>query len=41
MKKSDHEYVIKELGLSEEQSIYLENYGHMDKFVRYYPSSLP
>lgn len=29
MKKSAHEYVLKELGLSTEQSIYLENYGHI------------
>jgi 3-oxoacyl-[acyl-carrier-protein] synthase III len=29
MKKSAHEYVLKELGLSAEQSIYLENYGHI------------
>ena len=29
MKKSAHEYVLKELGLSGEQSIYLENYGHI------------
>lgn len=29
MKKSAHEYVLKELGLSEEQSIYLEDYGHI------------
>jgi 3-oxoacyl-[acyl-carrier-protein] synthase-3 len=29
MKKSAHEYVLKELGLSPEQSIYLEEYGHI------------
>lgn len=29
MKKSAHEYVLQELGLSEDQSIYLENYGHI------------
>ncbi|WP_078381498.1 3-oxoacyl-ACP synthase [Sutcliffiella halmapala] len=29
MKKSAHQYVLKELGLSEEQSIYLEDYGHI------------
>ncbi|MEY2196419.1 3-oxoacyl-ACP synthase [Neobacillus sp. BF23-41] len=29
MKKSAHEYVLKELGLSEEQSIYLKDYGHI------------
>ncbi|MDQ0975427.1 3-oxoacyl-[acyl-carrier-protein] synthase-3 [Neobacillus niacini] len=29
MKKSAHEYVLKELGLSQEQSIYLEDYGHI------------
>ncbi|MGD6777057.1 3-oxoacyl-ACP synthase [Sutcliffiella horikoshii] len=29
MKKSAHHYVLKELGLSEQQSIYLENYGHI------------
>lgn len=29
MKKSAHEYVLKELGLSAEQSIYLEEYGHI------------
>lgn len=29
MKKSAHQYVLKELGLLEEQSIYLENYGHI------------
>lgn len=29
MKKSAHEYVLKELGLSSEQSIYLENFGHI------------
>ncbi|WHX99716.1 3-oxoacyl-ACP synthase [Neobacillus sp. DY30] len=29
MKKSAHEYVLKELGLSQEQSIYLEEYGHI------------
>ncbi|WP_062350787.1 3-oxoacyl-ACP synthase [Bacillus kwashiorkori] len=29
MKKSAHDYVLKELGLSEEKSIYLEDYGHI------------
>lgn len=29
MKKSAHEYVLKELGLSHQQSIYLEDYGHI------------
>ncbi len=29
MKKSAHDYVLKELGLSEEQSIYLNEYGHI------------
>ncbi|KAA0547690.1 3-oxoacyl-ACP synthase [Bacillus sp. BGMRC 2118] len=29
MKKSAHDYVLKELGLREEQSIYLEDYGHI------------
>ena len=29
MKRSAHEYVLRELGLSEEQSIYLEDYGHI------------
>lgn len=29
MKKSAHEYVLKELGLSQDHSIYLENYGHI------------
>ena len=29
MKKSAHEYVLKELGLIEQQSIYLEEYGHI------------
>ncbi|MEH7414411.1 3-oxoacyl-ACP synthase [Neobacillus drentensis] len=29
MKRSAHEYVLKELGLSSEQSIYLEDYGHI------------
>lgn len=29
MKKSAHQYVLNELGLSEEQSIYLEEYGHI------------
>ncbi|XXM73943.1 3-oxoacyl-ACP synthase [Lysinibacillus sphaericus] len=32
MKKSAHHYVLKELGLSEEQSIYLEDYGHIGQF---------
>ena len=29
MKKSAHDYVLTELGLHEEQSIYLHNYGHI------------
>lgn len=29
MKKSAHQYVLKELGLTEKHSIYLENYGHI------------
>ncbi|MBA4535718.1 3-oxoacyl-ACP synthase [Bacillus aquiflavi] len=29
MKKSAHDYVLKQLGLSSDQSIYLENYGHI------------
>lgn len=29
MKKSAHDYVLKELGLREDQSIYLEDYGHI------------
>lgn len=29
MKRSAHEYVLSELGLSLDQSIYLENYGHI------------
>jgi 3-oxoacyl-[acyl-carrier-protein] synthase III len=29
MKRSAHKYVLKELGLSENQSIYLEEYGHI------------
>ena len=29
MKKSAHDYVLKTLGLSSEQSIYLEHYGHI------------
>ncbi len=29
MKKSAHDYVLQELGLSSEQSIYLEDYGHI------------
>ncbi|MED4229269.1 3-oxoacyl-ACP synthase [Neobacillus cucumis] len=29
MKRSAHEYVLKELGLSAEQAIYLEDYGHI------------
>ncbi len=32
MKRSAHQYVLKELGLSEENSIYLENYGHIGQF---------
>jgi 3-oxoacyl-[acyl-carrier-protein] synthase-3 len=29
MKKSAHDYVLQELGLQENQSIYLQDYGHM------------
>lgn len=29
MKRSAHDYVLSELGLSQEQSIYLEDYGHI------------
>lgn len=29
MKKSAHDYVLQQLGLSQEQSIYLEDYGHI------------
>jgi 3-oxoacyl-[acyl-carrier-protein] synthase-3 len=29
MKRSAHEYVLTELGLSLDQSIYLEDYGHI------------
>jgi 3-oxoacyl-[acyl-carrier-protein] synthase-3 len=29
MKRSAHEYVLSQLGLSSEQSIYLEDYGHI------------
>ncbi len=32
MKKSAHHFVLKELGLKEEQSIYLEEYGHIGQF---------
>lgn len=32
MKRSAHDYVLKQLGLSKEQSIYLENYGHIGQF---------
>jgi 3-oxoacyl-[acyl-carrier-protein] synthase-3 len=32
MKKSAHDYVLKELGLSGEQSIYLHEYGHIGQF---------
>jgi 3-oxoacyl-[acyl-carrier-protein] synthase III len=32
MKRSAHLYVLKELGLTEEQSIYLEEYGHLGQF---------
>lgn len=32
MKKSAHEYVLKKLGLSNSQSIYLEDYGHIGQF---------
>ncbi len=29
MKKSAHEYVLRELGLSQDQSVYLDEYGHI------------
>lgn len=29
MKRSAHEYVLRELGLSKKQSIYLEEFGHI------------
>ncbi|NOV00396.1 3-oxoacyl-ACP synthase [Paenibacillus planticolens] len=29
MKKSAHDYVLREIGLSEEQSVYLQDYGHV------------
>ncbi|PFG07107.1 3-oxoacyl-ACP synthase [Bacillus sp. es.034] len=32
MKRSAHLYVLKELGLTQEQSIYLEEYGHLGQF---------
>ncbi|RDI47826.1 3-oxoacyl-ACP synthase [Falsibacillus pallidus] len=32
MKRSAHDYVLRELGLSNEQSIYLEDYGHIGQF---------
>lgn len=32
MKRSAHQYVLKELGLTEEQSVYLEEYGHIGQF---------
>ncbi|MGE6755233.1 3-oxoacyl-ACP synthase [Rossellomorea sp. NPDC071047] len=32
MKKSAHRYVLKELGLTDERSIYLEEYGHIGQF---------
>ncbi|MGE8205170.1 3-oxoacyl-ACP synthase [Heyndrickxia sp. NPDC080065] len=32
MKKSAHQYVLRELGLTEDQSIYLENFGHIGQF---------
>ncbi|WP_433748783.1 3-oxoacyl-ACP synthase [Falsibacillus pallidus] len=32
MKRSAHEYVLRELGLSNDQSIYLEDYGHIGQF---------
>lgn len=32
MKKSAHDYVLQELGLTEEQTIYLEDYGHIGQF---------
>ncbi|MCG3083949.1 3-oxoacyl-ACP synthase [Anoxybacillus sp. LAT_35] len=32
MKKSAHDFVLNELGLSEEQSIYLDRYGHVGQF---------
>ncbi|WP_100334217.1 3-oxoacyl-ACP synthase [Bacillus alkalisoli] len=32
MKKSAHDYMLKELGLIEDQTIYLQDYGHMGQF---------
>ncbi|SFJ51704.1 3-oxoacyl-ACP synthase [Thermoflavimicrobium dichotomicum] len=32
MKRSAHEAILKELGLSSEQTIYLDHYGHMGQF---------
>jgi 3-oxoacyl-[acyl-carrier-protein] synthase III len=32
MKKSAHDYVLGELGLTQEQTIYLEDYGHIGQF---------
>jgi len=32
MKKSAHDYVLRELGLREEQAVYLEDYGHIGQF---------
>ena len=32
MKKSEHDYVLQELGLSSEQSVFLEEYGHNGQF---------
>lgn len=32
MKKSAHDYVLQELGLTQEQAVYLEDYGHIGQF---------
>ena len=32
MKKSAHDFILKELGLTNDQSIYLQDYGHMGQF---------
>lgn len=35
MKKSAHEYVLRQLGVSEERSIYLRDYGHIGQFDQF------
>jgi 3-oxoacyl-[acyl-carrier-protein] synthase III len=32
MKRSAHDFVLGQLGLSEEQSVYLDDYGHIGQF---------